>query len=93
MLASLSERRRSRSFEKSPYMVNHVEEWRERLDTWPRVTMENLAKQSVTDEQEGEKMILSFRRGMNISVHRPLSSRGRALLGLVGKVGSSWVYS
>ena len=60
MLASLSERRRSRSFDKSPYMVNHVEEWRERLDTWPRVTMENLAKQVVADEQEGEKMIVAI---------------------------------
>ena len=42
----------------SPYILNHIGEWQERLDTWPRVTMENLAKQSVADEQEGGKMIV-----------------------------------
>ena len=46
--------------EQSPYMVNHVEAWQERLDTWPRGTMENLAKQLVADEEEGEKMIVAI---------------------------------
>ena len=32
----------------------------ERLDMWPRNTMENLAKQLAADEQEGEKIIVAI---------------------------------
>ncbi len=61
MLAGLSERRRSRSFDESPY-INNVEEWRERLQTWPKVTMQNLAKQMSTESTEDEgKIEYTFR--------------------------------